>query len=142
VVVSDISSVPCGSILSSPVSLEPQYLHEGNRSKHGNSTLDSNPGVFNIKFSGATVLCNPTYGISGHSIISSGEDVREIPSGDNNRKSAASDEVPIEQLFARTNEDKESAHKLKKNVATTDYALVIKNQNMVSTEGRNEQAEL
>ena len=92
-----MSVVPHGSILSSPMSLEqPQRLHKGDnseRSKHGNSMLE-NPSTSSV-----TALCNPMYmhghGTGGHGIILSGENDCKDP---NNRRSIATDEVPIERL--------------------------------------------
>ena len=135
VVVSDMSTVPQGSILSSSVSLEPQHLHEGNeseRSKHGNSMLE-NPGT-----SGVTALCNPTYmhghGAGGHGIISSGENDCKDP---NNCRSTTTDEVPIERLAKIAGaKGRESVHK-----ENAGYAIVIKNRDTVKTERRNEQNE-
>ena len=136
VVVSDVSTVPQGSILSSSVSLEPhgQDLHEGNseRSKHGNSMLE-NPGT-----SGVTALCNPTYmhghGASGHGIISSGENNCKDP---NNRRSTTTDEVPIERLAKIAGaKGRESVHK-----ENAGYAIVTKHRDTVKTETRNEQNE-
>ena len=137
VVVSDMSTVPQGSILSSSVSLEPhaQRLHEGNnseRSKHGNSMLE-NPSTSDV-----TALCNPTYmhghGAGGHGIISSGENGCKDPS---NHRSTATDEVPIERLAKVAGaKGGESVHK-----ENAGYAIVIKNQDTVKTERRNEQNE-
>ena len=74
------------------------------------------------------------HGTGGHGIILSGENDYKDP---NNRRSIATDEVPIEQLAKVAGaKGRESVHK-----ENAEYAMVIKNRNTVKTESRNEHVE-
>ena len=125
-----MSTVPPGSILSSPVSLEPHPYEESKTSKREISMIE-NPRV---NTSGAA-LCNPIYGADDqdgniyHTISSSRENEYEDPN--ESETNCASYEVPVE-CSAGAKGERASVHK--KSVVKPEYAVVIENQNAVNSE--------
>ena len=149
VIVSDMSNVPPGSILSSPVSLEPHPYEEAASTSTDESNIITienpcainTPGALCNPIYGADAtnhvvstpgaLCNPIYGADANNVyqtISSEGNEYEDP--DEKERSCAPYEVPVDQA-----KDETSVHK-----ANAEYATVIKNREAVAdAEEGNEQ---
>ena len=125
-----MSAIPPGSIVSSPINLEPHPYEESRTSKDGISMLK------NLHISTSSALSNPIYGVDDSNIyqtISSGENEYEDP--DENGQNCASYEVPVESGAGAKGEV--SLHK--KSVVNAEHAMVITNRNTVDSEVENEQ---
>ena len=129
-IVSDMSAVPPGSIVSSPIGLEPHPYEESRTSKDGISMI-KNPHV-----STSSALSNPIYEVDDSNVyqtISSGENEYEDP--DENGRKCASYEVPVESGAGAKGE----VSLRKKSVLNAEHATVITNRNTVNSEVENEQ---
>lgn len=123
-----MSAVPPGSILSSPVSLEPHPYEESRTNKREISMVE-NPHVSTNSIGAA--LSNPIYGADDGNVyhtISSGQE-NEYEDPNKNEINCASYEVPVAECGAG-----ERASVCKKSAAKPDYAMVIENQNAVDSE--------